>query len=1065
MTQKKAMLAILLGFVLITTVGLMSVEDEVSAVDIGADTDIDSIQSLIKDNDNVTLTLIGDITITKKLTISDGHTVSLYCKSNSGEGCFKIIRGEGHTESLFVVESGANLIIQNVIMDGGYAENTSSMKSLAAMVKVDGGKVSIKGATLCNNYNENSNDFGGAIFICNSGSVIMDGGEITGNTSNNGGAVRIAGGSFTLNWGTVSDNVALRNGGAFSLAGYMVEGKPVPNSLVIKKGEIFENEARLSPLYDDSGKGGAIYLFGDDSARLDHSEWSVEISGGTFSSNKAHTYGGVIAQYAGCVSMSEATFKNNNAVNGGVIYNSSGDLKISGGEYDGNKVTKSGGAFYIGSKTFESMDIATGGHRIFKNNNALNGGAIYCDTSGKITITGMDFSNNSTISEGAMGGGGALFVKSGQIVLKNVVMDQNTAGNGGAIYVASGIVMMSGDDWKMRISGNSVNENGGGGGVLVCGNGKFTMDSGCITGNTAKNGGGVRVIENGSFTMNGGSISGNTAKIGNGAGVIIGSSENGSTFIMNGGEISGNKIVEAVTTGGYGSGIHVFNSLSGDKVDVQLIGGKISGNTSSYTEEGGDCQICVQSITSGVIMGAVDYPVGNVFLSKSAKSGTIGAFKLDSTHSGVVNVHSASIKTTVKNEGVTDVALGSAHIQFENNKITVNAAVYEKYEKECKVEVKDSGKGFIVIYTANTYVVTLNSNGGTTNGMVNVKYGSGSVNDYNAASKTGYELTGYFISAESDSMVIGKDGNLIDSVEGFTDSYGNWMNAGGTILYAKWTANTYEVEFISSSGTNNIGERITQTYDSVYKFPQSLGAPEGYIFQGWFTEQIGGTKVDAETVFRSTSDLNLYAHYSPRDDISYTVHYYIQGTETKLADDKIVGGKIFGNTVTESAISISGYDASAASKTLALNKVEGNTITFYYVAQYVPPTPGPTPDPTPEPVYVKVDVTVPGVGGNVSGAGSYISGANVTLTAAADPYYIFDGWYLNGVLYSNEQILELQVSEDISLTAHFRVDTSIEERVDVDFPNYLMWMVIGLIAISALAGVVVLVRRYGSRSD
>jgi uncharacterized repeat protein (TIGR02543 family) len=59
-----------------------------------------------------------------------------------------------------------------------------------------------------------------------------------------------------------------------------------------------------------------------------------------------------------------------------------------------------------------------------------------------------------------------------------------------------------------------------GGGVILY-DGKFTMNGGEITGNTAINGGGV-YMENGTFTMNGGKISGNSAESGGGVCVIDG---------------------------------------------------------------------------------------------------------------------------------------------------------------------------------------------------------------------------------------------------------------------------------------------------------------------------------------------------------------------------------------------------------------------------------------------------------------------------------------------------------------------------------------------------------------
>ena len=51
---------------------------------------------------------------------------------------------------------------------------------------------------------------------------------------------------------------------------------------------------------------------------------------------------------------------------------------------------------------------------------------------------------------------------------------------------------------------------------------------------------------------------------------------------------------------------------------------------------------------------------------------------------------------------------------------------------------------------------------------------------------------------------------------------------------------------------------------------------EGFVFDGWYTEEEGGTKVTDETTFTGTSDTTLYAHwiqvasYSVNEDLTYT---------------------------------------------------------------------------------------------------------------------------------------------------------------------------------------------------
>ncbi len=103
---------------------------------------------------------------------------------------------------------------------------------------------------------------------------------------------------------------------------------------------------------------------------------------------------------------------------------------------------------------------------------------------------------------------------------------------------------------------------GSGGGVYVDKGGTFTLTSGNIAGNTAAAGGGVYVDEGGTFTMAGGSINNNNATTGGGGGVMV----NKGTFTLSGGSITGN--VTNSETYGYGGGVCLYGTfyLSGDSI-------------------------------------------------------------------------------------------------------------------------------------------------------------------------------------------------------------------------------------------------------------------------------------------------------------------------------------------------------------------------------------------------------------------------------------------------------------------------------------------------------------------
>ena len=69
------------------------------------------------------------------------------------------------------------------------------------------------------------------------------------------------------------------------------------------------------------------------------------------------------------------------------------------------------------------------------------------------------------------------------------------------------------------------------------------------------------------------------------------------------------------------------------------------------------------------------------------------------------------------------------------------------------------------------------------------------------------------------------------------------------------------------------------------------------------------TKVgnNAKYVPTDKTGATYYAKFTAKQDVSYTVHYYEEGTTNKVADDKIVNNQTFDATVEENAKDITGY--------------------------------------------------------------------------------------------------------------------------------------------------------------
>ena len=208
-----------------------------------------------------------------------------------------------------------------------------------------------------------------------------------------------------------------------------------------------------------------------------------------------------------------------------------------------------------------------------------------------------------------------------------------------------------------------------------------------------------------------------------------------------------------------------------------------------------------------------------------------------------------------------------------------------------------TGSGTVAVTTANgssrimlkvssgkIYNVIFDSNGGST-------VASQSVPDSGFASlpsppvKTGYTFAGWY----SDSG--------LTTVFYFTTP----VNVN-TILYAKWTINTYTVTFNSNGGSPVTSQIVT--YNATATMPV-VPTRSGYSFGGWFSDAALTTVFDFATPI--TAGVNLYAGWTiiPLYTISGIIH---AGTLTGpgLADATVVIGGVTVTTTATGSFVLSG---------------------------------------------------------------------------------------------------------------------------------------------------------------
>ena len=164
------------------------------------------------------------------------------------------------------------------------------------------------------------------------------------------------------------------------------------------------------------------------------------------------------------------------------------------------------------------------------------------------------------------------------------------------------------------------------------------------------------------------------------------------------------------------------------------------------------------------------------------------------------------------------------------------------------------------VWTRITYTITYNSNGGSGTMSSTTKYYGTSVTlRANTFTRTGYHFAGWALS--STGSVVYDD----------QDTYST--NASDT-LYAKWTANTYYVNFNSNGGSGTM-TRQTFTYGTYQNLKSNTFTRTGYTFTGWNRNSAGTSTSysNGQSVRNLTStnrgSVTLYAQWKINVEAKY----------------------------------------------------------------------------------------------------------------------------------------------------------------------------------------------------
>jgi uncharacterized repeat protein (TIGR02543 family) len=174
-------------------------------------------------------------------------------------------------------------------------------------------------------------------------------------------------------------------------------------------------------------------------------------------------------------------------------------------------------------------------------------------------------------------------------------------------------------------------------------------------------------------------------------------------------------------------------------------------------------------------------------------------------------------------------------------------------------------RGYTATWTANTYAIVLNANGGQVSGGANMSHTYGIqtlLPDSGTTSKTGSTFEGWYEAAD-----------LSGSQVSFITATSLW--SGTRTLYAKWSLINYSLTYTALNST-------THTNPNSYTYGQSITLSDptarlGYSFTGWYVDNVKVTSVNT----LAARNLAVEARWSI---VSYNITYYLNNGTNNLAN-------------------------------------------------------------------------------------------------------------------------------------------------------------------------------------
>ncbi|KAG4059859.1 hypothetical protein PC123_g5228 [Phytophthora cactorum] len=392
----------------------------------------------------------GGIYMEKSTIVHDGVSIDR-CSSNLGGGVYlneskmmaKSIPSSSQVSAGHASDVGGNLFlsglssVEQLVVSSGKAESGGG-------VAINSVSATIQGCSIVNN----SAGFGGGIIV-QAGSIcnLVDSVVSTNVADKTGGGIGIV---DALVWHenlSVLSNAAPRGGGVFATG---------MSAMLILSDSSQQSTIRGNNADPSAGFGGGIYAAPSS---------QVKASGLALLDGKAYRGAGIYVDGAVFV-LNDTLFQSGNASDGGGIYaNYASNLELTNCSFIKNNASQSGGGVAMGSGvangdsntlsmtncSLTGNSAGTGGgivlsltnmkglNCLLTKNTAKSGGAVAVASECSVTLTNWEFINNTVVKNELGIQGGTLYITKGVVTISNSSLVSNEkatlALNGGLIYV------------------------------------------------------------------------------------------------------------------------------------------------------------------------------------------------------------------------------------------------------------------------------------------------------------------------------------------------------------------------------------------------------------------------------------------------------------------------------------------------------------------------------------------------------------------------------------------------------------------------------------------------------